>query len=534
MRRRNLSSRLGLLVLVLPLAAAAVPVVQHVRYVSADHVYLDGGRGEGIRPGDRFAIHRGERQVAVVTVEHVATHSASCRVESASGRIRPGDRAVPIQAAADAADSTATAVAASPPARRRPVPSPAPAPEREASRRPSSWRGGLSLDWDHTDDRTVSDLDATRTTVRFRLRHDSDRGPDLEVRGSLRRIARRRDLATAPATEWVNRVTACSLYREDPDVRWHWRLGRFIPRSVPGVGYLDGAVTSIPFYRSLRIGLFAGFQPDWRTSAPRTDDLKLGGLLAGAGRLGGGRWRLDCAGIGQYHRGEISREYALLGFHWRGPRRWSLDQTVEIDMNRGWRMGVARDRLRINNLWLRLGYRPTASWRWHLAYDDRHLPRTWETRSLADSLFDNSRRRGARLGFAWRGNRSSLSADGGVRDFRRGRDRTLSYRLSWTRRGLLGARTRLRLSVSGFDGELVSGWHPSLSLELATDRGDRLELAAGRYAYRTSGLTRRDRWLRAGWWRPLPGGLDVRTEVEYDRGDSMEGLSLRTGLAYRF
>lgn len=68
-----------------------------VKYVSAEHVYLDKGSADGITVGDRLIIGRKGRKIATVKVAYTAAHSSNCSVISSTTKIEAGDKAVLVQ-----------------------------------------------------------------------------------------------------------------------------------------------------------------------------------------------------------------------------------------------------------------------------------------------------------------------------------------------------------------------------------------------------------------------------------------------------
>ena len=77
------------------LSATGGPI--EVRYRSSDSVYLSGGRVHGVEVGDRFAVLRGNEQIAEIEVVFVADHSASCRILDERQEIAAGDQVRPRQ-----------------------------------------------------------------------------------------------------------------------------------------------------------------------------------------------------------------------------------------------------------------------------------------------------------------------------------------------------------------------------------------------------------------------------------------------------
>jgi len=116
--------RTVLLTLLLLLGAAAAAAQTDgascgVRYLSADHVYLDAGRLAGLEVGMTVRIVRDGTEVAELQVEYAADHSASCRVVQSVGEIKVGDRAF---FSADAAPETGAPPCAGSTAARPPAP----------------------------------------------------------------------------------------------------------------------------------------------------------------------------------------------------------------------------------------------------------------------------------------------------------------------------------------------------------------------------------------------------------------------------
>jgi len=83
-------------------------------------VYLDAGRDQGLKVGDRVRVVEGQTRVAEMTIVAVNEHSAACRVDSLKRPIVRGDTVVPAptpqsaRAAAGQAESAKAAVAPKP------------------------------------------------------------------------------------------------------------------------------------------------------------------------------------------------------------------------------------------------------------------------------------------------------------------------------------------------------------------------------------------------------------------------------------
>lgn len=545
----SITNRCGILPVVMAclLAASAAragdppgnpdPPRAKVSYVSAEQVYLDAGRADGLRTGDVLRILRRDAPVTEVTLEHLAEHSASCRITGDAADVHPGDAAVVIQqgpapASADSVAVPATApvsATATGPARAMPA-------ERD---RPFFLRGRLTLQWLHSNDRSEADLDLTQPSLRFDLRSREPfaGGHELQVRGTLRQNRRAAGFSSPAENEWRNRVYLVTLSRERPEDRWHYSLGRITSRAVSGFGQIDGLLASGRLADGLRLGTFAGFTPDPRTSEPNSDERKAGSFLAWSDTDGVDRaWDLVLAAVGEYNGGEPSREYVLLdGDLGRdGPIR--LHHSAELEVNRDWRYAATGRRFALSNSVTTVSARLAPRWSASLSHDRRELYRTWATRSLPDSLFRDAERSGLRLRTRWSdGGGWSLAADGGVRGGA-GRDGdTWSWGSTVGRAGLSGPGSHLSLDLRGFDGPRVSGLTPSLRLDQPLRDGLDLQVAAGLYNYDIVGVGgRHSHWTRVGARRVLGRSWLAGLEYERDGGDDIRGDRLRADLTLRF
>ena len=545
----SITSRRGILSVVMAclLAAAAACAADpadipdapraKVSYVSAEQVYLDAGRADGLRTGDVLRILRRDAPVTEITIEHLAEHSASCRITGDAADVHPGDAAVVIRQGPAPASADSSVVQAT-----TPVAAATTGPARAASAgqdRPFFLRGRLTLQWLHNNDRSEADLDLTQPSLRFDLRSREPfaGGHELQVRGTLRQNRRAAGFSSPAENEWRNRVYLVTLTRERPDDRWYYSLGRITSRAVSGFGQIDGALFSSRLAAGTRLGAFAGFTPDPRTSEPSSDERKLGGFLAWTDDDGVDRpWQAVLAAVGEYHGSEASREYLLLDGDLGRDGAFRLHQSAELEVNRGWRYEAQGRRFALSNTVTTLSARLTPRLNVSLSHDRREFYRTWATRSLPDSLFRDAERSGLRLRTRWSdGGGWSLAADGGVRGGA-GRDGdTWSWGATIGRAGLSGPGSYLSLDLRGFDGPRVSGLTPSLRLDQPLRNGLDLQFAAGLYSYDIVGVDgRRSHWTRVGARRILGRSWLAGLEYERDGGDDIRGDRLRADLTLRF
>ena len=511
-----------LLLFAVAAAAHAETRTCRVRFVSADHAYLDAGRLEGLAEGLDVTITREGREIAVLTVEHVAEHSGSCRLEAAAGAVSAGDVAeyVPVIDAADAA----TAVAPAPPVRARTRTQNVQA--AQSARTGPRLAGSLALQWEHVDDTSEADLDFDQPGLRYdlrvdRLAHDFT----LRARGSLRHDLRTRAYGFAPEDEWRNRVLEVSLSRLDEAADWQLACGRVGARATAAVGPFDGVMVNRSLGGGWRFGAFTGLTPGWDEAAKWTDD-RVSGFVARLrrGDRTGGRFDFSLAAVARRQAGEIDRDYLALTGTWQN-ERLSLTQTAQLDWNRGWRREAGDRTLALSNILVTGRWRPDDRWRLSLTLDDRDVVRTWTSRSRPDSLFAENGRRGLRAGVAWRADGFSVRADGGLRRDDRFDDTTASYGLDVGREDWPAPGLRLGASLRGFDGPTSRGSTPSLHLQHRDRTWGSTRVTVGSRTYELLSVSRRStgRWIAVTHDRDLGRLWSMALEARLDGGDDTAG-----------
>lgn len=527
---RALAPLLAALALASPAAVAAESEC-HVRFVSAENVYLDAGSAAGLDVGVRVRIVRGGTAVAELEVVFVAEHSASCRIVSGAGAVNTGDRAVfePVAPAAPAAAADTLV------SRARELPA---AGSPRGSRPVDRFDGWLALQWDHSTESTDRQLTTDLVSLPFRVRA-RELGRDFEFhgRGSLRWLARDGFGAGAPASESRHRVLEAAFVREGRDLGWELAIGRVGGRRAAAAGPFDGLAVTRRLGAGTKVGVFGGFAPAWGDLGFSADD-HLGGIALEYERAGAaGRYLgVTLAAVGRYRDGEISREHLSLVTSWRDGRRLSLLQAAEVDLYRGWRREGGGSGAELTSTALTGRWQVSGPLAVTLGYDGREPVRTWETRSLPDSLFTEAGRNGWRAGAAWRGAGGlGLDVSGGLRhEQRTGEDVT-----SWQAFARVPARLArvadLALAARGFDGPWLSGWSPSLRAT-RTAGGARWTLEAGRFTYtgKLADTTRDNTWAELGLSRGVGAGWELTGSWRQDWGDDIEGRRLFLEAGRRF
>ena len=505
-----------------------------IKYLSAEHVYLDTGSVGGLETGLKGQVIRDGAAIGEIEIVFVAERSASCTIISQVQDFVAGDTV--LFEIDEAEPETITEPAPAPRVRTRVSGS------GSSSRRPAGgirWRGSLALQWDHGEEANDRKLTTDMFRLPFRVRADDVwNGFAFHARGSLRRIERDGFSASTPTGEWRNRIQEVALVREDRELDWHVALGRISTRATATAGPFDGLALSRRVTANSRVGVFGGFAPEWGDLGFGTDDHLLGANYHLSRRGDDGRMLdLLLSGIGRYRSGEISREYVTMTTSWRGTQGLSLLQAAEVDINRGWRSDAGAKSVVLSSIALTGRYRFNAAATVNLGFDNREPVRTWESRSLPDSLFEDAGRKGWRAGVNLKPlKRLSIYASGSLRTDDRTGDNVTSWQVRAYAPGLVANRVSVFASLRGFDGPWLSGFAPSAGASKAFRSGLSLRLEGGYYDYTGAidNSSRSNSWLALGAEKDLTSRLSLSAEYRNDWGDDIEGRRWFLELRHRF
>jgi hypothetical protein len=505
-----------------------------VRYLSTDFVYLDGGTADSLAVGDTLRLTRDSVEVGDAVVEHAAEHSAACRLLTRIRSAQIGD-------AARILTRAATPGTASPPASREvpeiPVttagaaPKPPPPVADTVRVRPKGGVSGYAaVQWYRFADRGGPKFKYDQPTLRlqFKARRLFGRSLTFEVKGRARHDHRLRSFnGTVPASEWSNRLYALSLAYDEPDAVWNWQAGRLVSNALAATGPVDGALVEARVSSVVRCGAFGGTLPDLSNTAPRGSIKKYGLFVrAEQGEYGARRWSAALAGTAEYHGATVSRQYTFLQADFQSGRRWNLHESLELDLNSGWRRRPGTASVSVTNQYASIGYRPANQASISLTYDNRRNYRTWDNRSLPDSLFDAAFRTGLRLNANLRLLRT-WSAYGNVgRQHEQGHSQdTWSWSGGLTGNRILSDRVSLTVQTSGFSGRWAKGVTPSVQLRKTFLTGHWVGLAGGAYVYtpKSFGGRRTNDWARVEATGYLSARVYVTGQYERDWGTDVKG-----------
>ncbi len=513
-------------------AHGQMPTFQ-IKYLSAENVYIDAGKADGIQTGDSLLVKRGSESIAALRVTYTADHSAACQIMTQQSELQVGDVVKPIRLH----EETELEIPAESRTRTQPRP-------RSRSHRDRTdqlkIRGSASANWYHFSD--VSTLRYTFNQPGFRLNLRlanvlaKNYNFELVTRGrySMRTT---RVSSRLPENEWRNRLYKVSLSYDDASAMFNYKIGRIISNTFSGVGYIDGLQLQQNVSENFRYGLFAGTQPQWQYSSVQTSLQKYGAYLNFSnGDYSIGRYEGTLAAAGEYHGATVSREFLYVQNSYN-TSRFNIYQSADVDINRDWRKERAGESVSLTNLYVYSNYRITADFAMGLSYDNRKNYYTYEIRSLADSLFDDAMRQGFRGTVRLKlPGRIHVFGNAGLRTVDSDQKNALSYALGINKYDLTPLRLFTGLYASSFSNHYSDGYHGSLRLGKTFRAGHDAELAFGTYAYnlRTTKSSRRNQWLRFNFSLHLPVSLYLTEQYEYSWGNDAEGHRFYTELGYRF
>ena len=364
-------------------------------------------------------------------------------------------------------------------------------------------------------------------------------GFHFEINYRTRYNQRQRKLGgDIPKTEWQNRFYQFNFSYRLAASPLQFYLGRVISNALSGVGYIDGALIQWQMKRNWFIGGFGGTQPNWRTSNWQTEIQKYGVYARFVqGSFGANREAFTIAASGEYHGTTVSREFLFFRGSYNHGRRWNIYQQTELDINRNWRKERMGHLVSLTGLYVNGRYNFNKDISLSLGYDNRKNYYSYETRTIADSLFDTAVRQGIRFsGFARLFNNYRLAIYFGIRDRQTDARFSYNYGFNLNKRRFLGLGNALFLNVSGFDNLFANGINPLLRLSHRFDSRYYLSLIYGGYYYKFKDNTahRLDQWLRLNTQADLPRRMYASFSYQYDWGNDIPGQRIFFEFGYRF
>ncbi len=517
---------------------SALPVY-HVKYVTGENVYIDAGSADSLAVGDRLAIKRADSSIAQIEIAFVADHSASCKIVGTGQGVMVGDLVQQIQATTPPpqvvtihpVDTTAAVTATAQPVQ---------VPQTPAKRPGARLDGSVAVQVYRFSDLSPAKLNFTQPSMRVNLRASRLFGQDmtLTIRSDSRYNLRDRAYSMVPKSEMRNRIYQFSLSYGSDQSPYNFQVGRIISNKFSGVGYIDGFLAQRRVAKGLQFGAFGGTQPQWQYSEFQTAMQKYGAF--GSLEIGDyqhNRLESIIAIAGEYHGGTVSREFFFLRNSLNLGRAWSLYLSSDIDINRSWRKEKTGQSLTMSNLYLSARGRLSPWLQTGLSFDSRKNYWTYETRSLADSLFDSVLREGLRADVTVRpGKTFTILANYGYNK------RTTDLRATHSGGGginignFLASRQFLNIQYSGFTSSSTDGHNGTITFGRYIWAGNLLSVVFGTYSYTFTGAggSRSNRWIQANGMFDLVRRTYLSASYEYDTGDDTKGHRIIGEMGYRF
>jgi hypothetical protein len=391
MRRRTLGSGwlLGLAVLTTPLAAqdSSAVRVAHITYLTPEAAYVDAGRLDGLREGARVTVLRAGASIATLTVSYLASHQASCRIDSTTASLAVGDL-VRFIAVAPPADSTVLARAAAPAAPRR-----APA---------TALRGRAGVQYFLIQQRDGASGRLSQPALDLRLSGSPTGSPDVSVILDVR--ARRSYTVLADGTtlsDGRGRVYQAAIAVRPVGSPLGIVAGRQFASNLGSIGLFDGVLAdwTRPGWSA---GAFGGAQPEPINLGFSSSVVEGGGYVQRHSAPGTvTRWALTLGLSGSYQAAHANREFAFLQGTYFGPRLTAL-VTQEVDYYRWWKRLPGMAALSATNTFAFAQWRTSERLSLDAGFDSRRNVRLYRDVVNPVTTFDDTYRRGAWVGALWR------------------------------------------------------------------------------------------------------------------------------------
>jgi len=518
---------------------AEEPVISfNIKYISAEHVYISGGRNDGLMAGDTLTIVRDNQLVASIQILFVADNSSSCAILNQKLLISTNDIAM-ITKILNEDEQMMAPKTTEPETTERTIRSPElPSYKSEPL---GVVSGKTAFQYFYYDDKSPTDLDFSQPTLRLNLTAERLGGRKINFNLKMRSRQNFRSKSYSSnvgKNEWRNKIYEMSFEIGDKESRYSLEIGRVIPRNISGIGYLDGILLKNNISKSFTAGLFGGTQPRWQYVEFRTALQKYGAFVnINKGEHKKLRFESSMALAGEYHSSIISREFIYLRNFISVSNNAKLYQSLVIDINRDWRKAKTSRSIALSDLYISLGYQLTAWLNSNLSYDSRQNYLTYDTRNLVEDLFDNNTRQGlnGNLNVKVLAN-LNLSGGLGYRKRETEAEATYSYTGSLRKSNITGQMFFAAVNFTGFTGEFSDGSNLSVRLGKYFKRGDQITVYYGLYQYKYENIAdnRKSSWLGFNANIKLYRNFYLYIDNQYNFGDDLDGQKMLAEFGYRF
>ncbi len=516
------------IVLLLASAVSGAKTEFKVTFVSADHVYIDGGRADGLLVGDKFILTKLNNLTEVLEIVFISEHSSSCTILDKKVVIATGDL-LSISAAslawnklnkgrnASLTDTTLKSV---------------PAPVRVS--------GSAAFIQSQWVDKSPANLDFSQSSARmnFTAANLFKENVTLAVKTRGRYDVRTKSYDGGTAkTAWENRIWELSLSYYDPNEALSFGVGRILSRHLRGVGYLDGAMADLKISNGLSVGIFGGAQPDWAYSVVASSITKAGFYTEYKTKREASTQLIQSIGfVEELYSGEVSRTFVASSGNVRFGPKWGFFHNTEVDINSGWRKAKAGNSIVFSNLYVNAYYQLSPKVRTSLNYDKRENYWSYQYRSLNDSLFDDRINQGLRTAIDFSPtNRLWLSGSLGYRKHDQERDGTVSYSSNARLASIFNKGVSLSTLYAGFNGPFENGTNYRVGIDFDLKNVGAVTVGFSKYTYSVAARqSRSSRSIELGIFKNIARNYYIGSNFSSDNGSDIDGVRLQFEFGVRY
>lgn len=501
-----------------------------IKYISREFVYIDRGASDGIRVGDTLQVQNVPGQFLVV--RYIASHSSSCIFTGQITRLKPGMKVI-FKPHVEITEKKETE-------KKEEVET---VNEKKGSREPdktnrSILRGSFRIAYYYWNDQNNTNLDFSQPSAYFNLKYipGNMKNTSLNIKLRARRDYRSRSLnRTVSKSEWRNRVYQLYVSHESANGGVIIKAGRILENNLTGIGYLDGVILGYRTAGGHGFGVLGGTRPEWHYSEPQTSIQKYGIFYSKEHHKEGFSGTTSVSVNGEYHQSTVSREYVSMYHTSTIGSKMFLYLFSELDYNRDWRKEKSTSTIGMSNVYLSFQYNWKPWLRGGISLDQRKNYWTYEYYSIADSLFDQTARRGIRLNLSSTlPGQINVSLQTGLTKRETESQPTLSNNLSLTKSDLFHKRILLMVNTMYFHNPFLDGVH--LSTQMSKPIMGRVSGRAGvkYYMYRNNQFSSQNMSVHVGFNVYLWKYFSISSMISYHSGDDENGIRSLIELGYYF
>jgi hypothetical protein len=465
--------------------------------LSQSAIYIDAGSASGLTKGNTGEVQRNGARIASIEVLFVSEKSASCKVMEKTSAPQEGDDAIleivrsagvlPKDSIRQLSTQKESSVAK-------------PAPQKSALK--MRVTGRIAFQTYYVDNQDASNLSFAQPSLLLSGRIEniaqSFYSFSLFMRSSWTDHQRR--LNESSGSEWLSRIYEASLSYRNPASDLQYSAGRIRSNRISGIGDFDGLMFDYKLNGHFSLGAFGGTQPDLRTSKIKTDMTKYGAYSSyESGEVSSLQFNSVLAVAGEYLKGNINREFVYEQINLSTRRQLSLYQSGELNINRGWRRDAAGKTLELSSMLVSVRYMPLTFLTTSFNYDNRTNYRTYETKTVPDTLFDNHLQQGVWAGAELRflGN-MNFDVNGGVRAKKKESIQSRTGSMGFSVSDLWKSRVNTSLRLNLFKNVYSNGYQPTVSLSRsilpALEGG--VQIGQDHYHSQLGDLQTKNNWLK--------------------------------------